>query len=144
MLDYLPIVWVAIIAVSVACEAAMHTFITLWFAPAAAASLVLSFAGVPEWLEVLVFFLTALVLLVISRTVFAFRSRTKKRLAAGGGAVVGRQALVIETVDNLRMCGKVSIDGVERTAVSHSDDCVIPAGEVVTVIGEKNGALICK
>ncbi len=141
MLDYLPIVWVAIIVVSIVCEAASRTFIPLWFAPAAAVSLILSFAGLPKWLGVLAFFFTALVLFVLSRTVFASLLGIKKRRE---NPIAGRQALVIESVDNLRMTGKVLVDGVEMRAVSLSDSDIIPAGEIVTVIADENGVIVCK
>ena len=141
MLDYLPIVWVAVIVLSIVSEAASHTFIPLWFAPAAFIALMLSFAEVSEWAEVLVFFFAALVLLIMSRTVFASVLGIKKRRE---NTLVGREVLVTEDVDNLRMKGKVRIDGFEISAVSFSDDRVIPAGEIVTVIAYENGAAVCR
>ena len=141
MLDYLTIVWVAIMGLSVVSEAATRTFIPLWFAPAAVLSLILSFTGLPAWIEVLAFFFTALVLLILSRTVFASLLGIKKRRES---SIVGRQALVIETVDNLRMTGKIRVDGVEMSAISFNDDHVLLSGEIVTVLFEKNGVIVCK
>ena len=57
---------------------------------------------------------------------------------------VGRQALVVEPIDNLRMKGKARIDGVEIAAVSCSNDIVIPAGEVVTITAYENGVVVCE
>lgn len=147
MLDYLPIVWVAVFVLSVISEAASRTFIPLWFAPAAAFSLVLSFFELAAWVEVLAFFCTSLVLLLLSRTVFASLlgiRRHRKKTNAKRHVIVGRQVLVIENVDNLRMKGKVLVDGVEFPAVSRSDDIIIPAGEVVTIVFCENGVVVCE
>lgn len=147
MLDYLPIVWVAIFVLSVVSEAASRTFIPLWFAPAAAISLVLSLLELAAWVEVLAFFSVSLVLLLLSRTVFASLLGIKKRRKTSLSkrqAIIGRQGLVIEDVDNLRMSGKIRVDGVELPAVSCSDDIVVPAGEIVTITAYENGVVVCE
>lgn len=141
MLDYLPIVWVAIFVLSVVSEAASRTFIPLWFAPAAAISLVLSLLELAAWVEVLAFFFISLVLLLLSRTALASLLGIKKHRKA---SFIGRQVLVIENVDNLRMRGKIHVDGIEISAVSRSDDIVIPSGEVVTITAYENGVAVCE
>ena len=147
MLDYLPIVWVAIFVLSVISEAASHAFIPLWFAPAAAISLILSFFELAAWVEVLAFFFISLVLLLLSRTAFASLLGVKKHRETAivkKQELVGRQVLVIEDVDNLRMRGKIRVGGVEFPAVSYSDDIVIPAGEIVTIAAYENGVVVCE
>ena len=147
MLDYLPIVWGAIFVLSVVSEAASRTFIPLWFAPAAAISLVLSLLELAAWIEVLAFFFVSLVLLLLSRTVFASLLGIKKHRKTSlpkRQAIIGRQGLVIEDVDNLRMSGKIRVDGVELPAVSCSDDIVVPAGDIATITAYENGVVVCE
>ena len=141
MLDYLPLVWGAIIVLSIVCEAVSHTFIPLWFAPAAFVSLMFSFADIPEWIDIAIFFVITVILLILSRTAFSSVLGIKKCRVQ---SVVDRQAIVIVDLDNLRNSGKIRIDGVEMTAMSHSDDVVLRAGEIVTVITYKNGTPVCK
>ena len=86
-------------------------------------------------------------LLLLSRTVFASLLGIKKRRKTSLSkrqAIIGRQGIVIEDVDNLRMSGKIRVDGVELPAVSCSDDMVIPAGDIVTITACENGVVVCE
>jgi membrane protein implicated in regulation of membrane protease activity len=56
------------------------------------------------------------------------------QIRTGTAALVGRSAMVLETVDNDRASGQVRIDGEVWTARAYDDDQVIAAGTKVQVV----------
>ena len=47
--------------------------------------------------------------------------------------IIGKQAIVVDEIDNLQGLGKVTVGGQEWTARSTVEDQIIPVGTVVVV-----------
>ena len=69
----MPIVWVAVLVVSLIVEVQTAELVAVWFIPGALTSLLLSLVGVDEWIQWLVFLVVSAVLLVLAFTVFRKR-----------------------------------------------------------------------
>lgn len=141
----MPIVWVALLVVSLIVEVQTAELVAVWFIPGALTSLLLSLVGVDEWIQWLVFLVVSAVLLVLAFTVF------RKRFLKNHGKektdidlLVGQTAKVIERIDNADMTGAVKVGGKEWSA-RMADDCeTAEVGEFVEIESVSGVKLICR
>ncbi len=91
--------------------------------------------------QLIVFLIVSFLLLYFTRPV-ALRYFNGKRVRTNVDELAGREAKVIETIDNFNGTGVASLNGLEWTARSEKDDEIIPAGEKVTVTGVRGVKLI--
>jgi membrane protein implicated in regulation of membrane protease activity len=141
----MPIVWGAVLVVSLIVEEQTAELVDVWFIPGALTSLLLSLVGVDEWIQWLVFLVVSAVLLVLAFTVF------RKRFLKNHGKektdidlLVGQTAKVIERIDNADMTGAVKVGGKEWSA-RMADDCeTAEVGEFVEIESVSGVKLICR
>jgi membrane protein implicated in regulation of membrane protease activity len=128
----LKMMWFVLLILFVVGEAATVGLTSVWFAVGALGALLCAAAGCSIWVQIVVF-------LVLSGASLALvRPLTEKFLAPSYSAtnadrVVGREAMVIQTIDNLRGQGQVNIAGQVWTARSEGD-ATIPEGTLVSVL----------
>ncbi len=125
--------WIILAIVFLAVEFGTVALISLWFVGGSVAALAVCLLGGPLWLQVLVFGLVSLALLLMVRP-FLKKYIDPKKVRTNVDAMRGKQAVLIETVDNLAATGSLELSGVVWTARS-ADGSVIPAGTVVTIQG---------
>ncbi|MBQ8041542.1 MAG: NfeD family protein [Lachnospiraceae bacterium] len=127
----LSIIWLIVLVVCLAIEISTLGLTSIWFAGGALLALIISMIGGPLWLQVLVFLLTSIVLLIFTRPI-AMKYFNKNRTKTNVDSKIGKQAIVTETIDNLKGVGRIVTDGMEWTARS-LDSTVIEEGAVVTI-----------
>lgn len=127
----LSIIWLIVLVVCLVVEIATLGLTSIWFAGGALLALVIALIGGPLWLQLLVFLVTSIVLLVFTRPI-ATQYFNKNRTKTNVESVAGRQAIVTETIDNLKSAGRIVADGMEWTARS-LDSSIIEEGAVVTI-----------
>ena len=132
--------WIILAIVFLAVEFGTIALISLWFVGGSVAALAVCLLGGPLWLQVLVFGLISLALLLLVRP-FLKKYIDPKKVRTNVDAMRGRQAVLLETVDNLAATGSLELSGVVWTARS-ADGSVIPAGTVVTVQGVEGVKLL--
>ena len=126
------ITWLALLILFGVGEAITVGLTSVWFAIGSLGGLVCAMLGGSIWLQIGVF-------LVLSGLSLALvRPLAKRFLAPGYSAtnadrVIGKEAVVIQEINNLLGQGQVKIAGQAWTARSQ-DDCVIPEGTIVTVL----------
>lgn len=125
------LVWVAAVVLFGILEAATVNLVSLWFIAGALVSFVAALAGAPLWLQILLFFAVSIVLLA------ALRPLVKKYVAprvirTNAESLVGQEAVVTETIDNLNAQGQVKVNGMFWTARS-TDSTLIPQGATVVI-----------
>ena len=125
--------WIILAIVFLAVEFGTVALISLWFVGGSVAALAVCLLGGPLWLQVLVFGLISLALLLLVRP-FLKKYIDPKKVRTNVDAMRGKQAVLIETVDNLAATGSLELSGVVWTARS-ADGSVIPAGTVVNIQG---------
>ena len=124
--------WWLVLAIVLFCiEAAVPGLVCIWFAVAAVVTMAVSFFVPYTAVQMIVFVFTAAVLLFSTRgLVRKYISGRAERTNAD--RFVGQDAIVTQTVDNLKNAGRVSICGLEWKAAS-VDKTVIEEGSVVTI-----------
>ena len=125
------IFWIILAIAFVIIEFGTVALVSVWFVGGSLAAMAVALAEGPLWLQVLLFILVSLILLLLLRPflrkyVYANTSPTNV------DAVIGREALVTEDIDNLAGTGAIKLDGVIWTARS-VDNSRIPAGTVVAI-----------
>ena len=125
------IFWIILAIAFVIIEFGTVALVSVWFVGGSLAAMAVALAEGPLWLQVLLFILVSLILLLLLRPflrkyVYANKSPTNV------DAVIGREALVTEDIDNLAGTGTIKLDGVIWTARS-VDNSRIPAGTVVAI-----------
>lgn len=98
--------------------------------------------GAGEAAAFAVFVLVSVLTLVLVRPLVKTRLLSAPPTRTGAAALVGKQALVLETIDNHHGVGCVKIDGEVWSARSLDDDHEIPAGTRVEVIDIKGATAL--
>ena len=132
--------WIILAIVFLAVEFGTVALISLWFVGGSVAALAVCLLGGPLWLQVLIFGLVSLALLLMVRP-FLKKYIDPKKVRTNVDAMRGKQAVLIETVDNLAATGSLELSGVVWTARS-ADGSVIPAGTVVNIQGVEGVKLL--
>ena len=123
------ILWLVLLIVFLAVEAATVTLVSLWFAAGALLALLVSFFGAAIWLQVLIFLAVSAVALAALRPV-ARKYIRPKITATNVDAVIGSTGLVTVAVDNVTASGQVKLGAMVWSARSTSGD-PIPEGTLV-------------
>ena len=132
--------WLFITGVLIVAEAATVNLVTIWFAGGAFAALIAAALGGPLWLQIVLFLAVSAILLLVLRP-FARKINQGKDYATNVDSNIGKLAVVIEPIDNLRGTGRVMIGPVDWTARSE-DGSVIAKGEKVRVL-RVEGVKVC-
>ena len=125
------IIWLALIIVFLAMEAATVQLISTWFAAGALAAMIVSLIGGAVWLQIVVFLTVSIVLLVLLWPI-ARKHLKPKLVATNADALIGRVCTVTEEIDPVEG-GRVKLGDVTWSARSVSDT-QIPAGTLVKVM----------
>lgn len=126
------IVWLAALVVFGIVEAATVSVVSVWFMGGALAALAAQLLGANVTVQIVVFLVVSAVLLACLRP-FVKRFVSADKTATNIQSVLGKRAIITETVDNLRATGALKLEGREWTARS-ADGSVLEAGTVVTVM----------
>ena len=125
------IVWLLLLVVFLAAEAATVSMVSLWFAVSALVALLVALLGGPGWLQGTLFLVISAVLLALLRPLVK-RYVTPRITATNVDSVIGSTGLVTTAIDNVSAVGQVKLGAMEWTARSTSGQ-PIPAGTLVKV-----------
>ena len=126
------ILWGALCVGFLVLEGCTVAMVSLWFAFGAAAALLIALLGGAFWLQVAAFLVVSGALLACLRP-FVKKYVQPKRTATNADLVLGREAYLTETVDNLRGTGALKLDGKEWT-VRSAGEAVLPEGTLVKIV----------
>lgn len=138
-----PISWLVAFLVLLLIEIATLGLVTIWFAGACLIAMVASALGAPLWMQLAVFVVVSVVLFVFTRPI-AMKYFNKSREKTNVENVIGKCAIVTETIDNLRETGSVKLNGLDWTARSAEEALVIEKDTKVEILEVKGVKLICK
>ncbi len=125
------IVWLLLLVVFLAAEAATVSMVSLWFAVSALVALLVALLGGPGWLQGTLFLVISAVLLALLRPLVK-RYVTPRITATNVDSVIGSTGLVTTAIDNVSAVGQVKLGAMEWTARSTSGQ-PIPVGTRVRV-----------
>lgn len=126
------IIWLILLVVFAASEAATVGLTSIWFAAGSLAALIAALLGGPLWIQLTLFFAVSLLCLAAVRPL-AKRLLNSRVEPTNADRVIGAEAQVTEDVDNIRGKGAVVIRGITWSARSQ-DGGPIAAGTMVRVL----------
>ena len=127
-----PFIWLAILEVLLVTEEITAGLTTIWFAGGALVAAVASYFGAGLITQLMLLLCVSLVLLIFTRPA-AVKFMNKGVTKTNAESLIGRKAVVIQTIDNLAQTGQVRISDIEWMARTSSDGIVIPEKAVVIV-----------
>ena len=135
-------VWIGLIVVTAAVEAATVQLVTVWLAGGGVAGLFAYAAGLEIWLQILIFALVSAVALAVTRPLVK-KFTNGRRMPTNADRFIGEKAVVTEKIENDLSKGAVKIGGLEWTARS-VDSETAEVGEQVTVEAIEGAKLIVR
>ncbi|MGL5260255.1 MAG: NfeD family protein [Lachnospiraceae bacterium] len=126
-------VWLIILVVLVVIELATMGLTTIWFAGGALVAMILSMFNAPVFLQFVVFLVVSIVMLYYTRPLAA-KYFNKDRIKTNAEGLIGKQAIVTSVINNLQGEGHVTINGMEWSAKSVTEEHIIAEGTVVRVV----------
>lgn len=125
------IIWLILLVVFVALEAATVHLVCVWFAAGSLAAMLVSLLGGAFWLQAVVFLTVSIVLFALLWPLA--RKYLKPRLVAtNADALVGKTCKVVEAIDPVEG-GRVKVNDVTWRACSESGE-TIPADSLVKIL----------
>ncbi len=131
------IFWIAVAVIAFVFEAITVGLVSVWFGMAALVTALFSSALRNVFSSSMLFVLCQVIVFIGFSTLFLYLTKplTKKFLKTeqtNAPAIIGKEALVLEDIDNLNGTGSVKIGGIIWSAKSENNE-IIRKGEKVTV-----------
>lgn len=124
-------IWGALIILFGIFEAATAQLVSIWFVFGAIASLVASLLNATVIVQIIVFVVVSVLALIATRPIVKKHLNTKT-VRTNADRILGREAIVIEQIDNISSVGQVKVDGNVWSAKS-VDNTTIPIDSIVTI-----------
>lgn len=125
--------WAIAVIAFVIAEVVTVQLVSIWFAAGAFITMLASYFYDLSTLEQLgLFIISSTVFLLLSIPMIKKR-RNQVRVATNSELDVGKHATVIETVDSFKGTGRVTLNGVNWSAVPENENEIIPEGTIVIV-----------
>ena len=128
----MPALWLVLLVIFGIVEAATVGLTSIWFAAGALVAMVAALLHAPLWVQIVLFLAVSFVALLLMRPL-AKKYLTPSFQPTNADRIIGQEAVVTETIDNLKGRGLVSVDGTVWTARAE-DEQPIAAGTVVKVL----------
>lgn len=127
--------WLIAVAVLLVIEIVTLGLYTIWFVAGALAAFFTALAGCQLYTQLIVFIIVSFVLLMFTRPL-ALKYFNKDRIKTNVDAMIGKQARVVQEINNDDGTGIVVINGQEWTARQEQPEQrkTIPVGDIVTVM----------
>ncbi len=124
--------WLMALVAFLVIEISTMGLTTIWFAGGALIALILALLGVSFYLQLGTFLIVSIILLMGTRPV-AMKFFNQKREKTNVDSMIGKQAIVLSPINNLKEEGKVMVNGMEWTARALEEEQVIEEGAVVEI-----------
>lgn len=137
------VIWLVILAIMILIEAVTMGLTTVWFALGALGAAVVTGFGGGFWLQFTVFVILSFLSIIVFRPI-AMRFFNPVKEKTNIDEIIGKKAVVIESIDNLQGTGKVRYQGMEWTARAEEENDRIEKDAEVEIIAVKGVKLIVK
>ena len=128
-----PILWLILLIILLVIEAISLELTTIWFAGGALAAFIAALVGADVVVQVVLFLAVSIVLLVFTRPV-AMRYLNRNKTPTNAESLIGEQAIVTQTINNLMGRGVVLVNGMEWTARSQENSEMIEKDTIVRIL----------
>lgn len=138
------ILWLAAVVVLLVIEIATLGLTTIWFAGGALIAGIAAVTGAGSIVQFVIFLIVSLILLIFTRPV-AVKYLNVNRTRTNAESLIGKEAVVTQTVENLKNQGQVICrPGIEWTARTGDNETVIEKDTVVEIERIEGVKLIVK
>lgn len=140
----LSLLWLVVLVIAIIFEVRTSDVVAVWFMPAAAVALLLSFILKDDFVSQLgAFVLVSIVSFLIFKIAFNKKVKKMKKGKTNLTALIGERCLVVEDISNIHVKGSVNLKGVIWSARSVDENDVIEEGTIVVVERIDGVKLIC-
>jgi len=108
--------WIIAVIVFAVIEAITVSTVAVWFVGGALAAFVAQLLGAALWLQIVVFFVTSIILLLSLFPVARKFAKNRNVVPTNLDMLIGKEALLTEEVNNLQGTGALKIEGKEWSA----------------------------
>lgn len=122
-------VWLVALIGLLILEAATVQLVAIWFMGGALAAMVASLCGLSVIWQIVLFVVFSGLSLIILRPLLANKLRTRQ-VPTNADMVIGKTAVVLETIDNLQSTGRVKVSGLDWAARSYDNSIIQPGAKV--------------
>ena len=127
------LIWAILVIVFVVVEIATVQLVSVWFAAGAMVTMICTFFfDIPVFGQLLIFIITSALFLSVSLPFVMKRRKNKGYIPTNSELEIGKTAVVIEDIDPDTGKGRVTLNGVDWSAVPENA-ASIPKGSIVTV-----------
>lgn len=149
MLEYaLSLLWLVVLVLAIIFEVRTSDVVSVWFMPAAAVALLISFFTKDDPLgnfgiQLAAFALVSAVCFLIFKIAFNKKVKKMKRGKTNLTALIGERCLVVEDISNIHSKGTVNLKGAIWSARSTDENDVVEEGTIVVVERIDGVKLVC-
>ncbi len=122
-------VWLGLLVALLILEAVTVQLVAVWFMGGALAAMLGSLCGLNLFWQLILFVVFSGLSLVLLRPLLAARLKTHK-VPTNADMVIGKAAVVIQTIDNDRSTGRVQVSGLGWAARSYDNSVIQPGAKV--------------
>ena len=134
------IFWLIAFVVLLVVEILTLGLTTVWFAIGAIGAFLAAYAGASTVIQIIVFLILSIVLLIMTRPL-VMKLFNQKRERTNAESLIGKKAIVIETIDTIHGVGRVEVGGMEWSAKTEESD-VLEKDTIVSIKGIQGVKLI--
>ncbi len=124
--------WLVIAVILIVIELITVSLTSIWFAIGAICSAFCTLFTDNLWPQLIVFIAVSVILFIFTRP-FAMKHLHLGKEKTNIDSIIGQQAVVTETIDNIKGTGHAKINGLDWTARSVDETAILPKDSVVTV-----------
>lgn len=139
-MTYMAIVWIIICIIMVIAEIATLQFISIWFAGGAFSAFISSFFLPFEW-QFGIFVASSSLLLICTMPLIK-KFKNQKHTPTNYDIDIGKDVIIIQTVNKKRDSGRATLNGVDWIAVAENENDIIEEGEIVKIKDIQGAKLI--
>lgn len=138
------VVWLVVLAIFAVLEMVTSgTLVSVWFCAGAFAAWLAALADLPVMQQTVIFVVVSLLLLIIIKP-FVSKHIHKNIIKTNAQALIGKNCIVEEEINNVESSGTVKADGKIWTARTEHEYDVIPVGTEVKIVDIRGVKLIVK
>lgn len=124
--------WLTAMIILLIVESIVPGLVSIWFALGALAAMISSFFDAPFWLQMVWFVVVSFASLCLTRPIVKKYVNTRIQ-PTNADALIGKECIVTESINNIAGEGAVKISGQVWTARSADDSVKIVQGQIVKV-----------
>ncbi|MDR2753976.1 MAG: NfeD family protein [Oscillospiraceae bacterium] len=125
------IIWAILFAASIALETVSMQLFSIWFALGALTAGAAVFFGAEPWLQIVLFVGVTALSLLASRPLV--KRLQKKVEPTNADRMVGKNAVVLEEINNINGTGQIQVDGQVWSARTEEDEILLVGTNVRTI-----------